>query len=243
MADVAAEVCRRIGVQFRDTALLQRALSHRSAVPLDPSASYERLEFLGDAVLSFAICDWLYRSFAGLSEGEMAKRRAYLASEPVLAEAAQIFGLDELIVVGQTLNATGERQRSSIQADVVEALIGAVYLDRGIRSARSLVRRLLRRAVKRVTEGDFDLDSKTRLQELTQARWGVLPSYEMPPPVGEPHRPTFTAVVSLGDRVLGRGQGPSKKAAQQDAARAALMALESEAQQTETEMRDGRSTD
>ena len=226
--DLVATVCRRIGTQIRDTGLLRQALRHRSAVPAEPYASYERLEFLGDAVLSFAICNWLYRSFPGLSEGDMAKRRAYLASEAVLAEVAQGLGLDELILVAQTLNADGERRRTSIQADVVEALIGAVYLDSGIRSAQAMVRRLLKPAMKRVSKGAFESDCKTRLQELTQARWGVLPVYAMPPPAGEPHCPTFTAIVSLGGRVLGTGRGPSKKAAQQEAARAALVTLDSE---------------
>ncbi|NLI00276.1 MAG: ribonuclease III [Chthonomonadales bacterium] len=226
--DLALALHQRIGTLIYDEGLVRRALSHRSSVPSDHSESYERLEFLGDAVLGFAICEWLYRECPHLSEGEMAKRRAYLASEPVLAEAARSARLDDLIILGPTLAASGERQRASIQADVVEALIGAVYLNRGMRSARGLVRRLLRRAMRRMSLDDFDPDCKTRLQELTQSRWGGLPTYEMSPPTGLPHQPTFTAVVRMGDRVLGTGHGPSKKAAQQEAARAALATLDIE---------------
>jgi ribonuclease-3 len=219
---LAAVVRQRIGVAFKDDELLHHALCHRSAVPQDAGQSYERLEFLGDAVLGFVICDWLYRTFPDLAEGEMAKRRAYLASEQVLAEAGREAAIEELIYMGATAEASGDRQRASICADVVEALVGAVYLDRGVRAARGLVRRLLRRAFRRVAKEGCQTDSKTRLQELTQARWGVLPTYEMSPPEGEPHKPTFTATVRLGEQVLGIGSGPSKKAAQQQAASAAL---------------------
>lgn len=219
---LAASVRQRIGVELKDEELLRNALCHRSAVPLDAGMSYERLEFLGDAVLGFILCEWLYLTFPGLSEGEMAKRRAYLASKPVLAEAGLRAGLDDVIMVGPIAETNVERHRVSIRADVVEALIGAVYLDRGLRTARNLVHRLLKAAFHRVAEEGCDTDSKTRLQELTQARWGMLPTYDVPAPEGEPHQPTFTAVVSLGNRVLGVGRGPSKKAAQQEAARCAL---------------------
>lgn len=223
---LAASIRQRIGVELKDEQLLRKALCHRSAVPLDAGLSYERLEFLGDAVLSLILCEWLYVTLPSMSEGDMAKRRAYLASKPVLAEAGRMAGLDEVIVLGPTAEVNGERHRASIRADVVEALIGAVYLDRGLRSARSLVRRLLKSAFQRVSEDGCATDSKTRLQELTQARWGMLPTYDVPAPEGEAHQPTFTAVVRLGGRVLGVGRGPSKKAAQQEAARCALDSLD-----------------
>ena len=219
---LAASVQRRIGVVLRDQALLQHAFRHRSAVPFDAGMSYERLEFLGDAVLSFLLCEWLYREFPDMSEGDLAKRRAFLASKPVLAEAGLAAGLDELVEMGPTAEPAGDRHRASIRADVVEALIGAVYLDRGIRSARGLVRRLLKRAFRRISTDGCDADSKTRLQEVTQARYGVLPEYDMAPPEGAPHQPTFTAVVRVRGKALGTGRGASKKEAQQEAARHAL---------------------
>ncbi len=219
---LSASVRRRIGVEVKDEALLRQALCHRSAVPFDAGMSYERLEFLGDAVLSFLLCEWLYVEFPGMSEGDMAKRRAFLASKPVLADVGLEFGLDDIIMVGPTAEVGSDRHRHSIRADVVEALIGAVYLNRGLRSARGLVRRLLKRAFRHIATAGYDVDSKTRLQELTQARYGVLPTYEVSAPEGEAHRPTFTAVVRVGERVLGTGRGASKKAAQQEAARRAI---------------------
>ncbi|MBM3495819.1 MAG: ribonuclease III [Armatimonadetes bacterium] len=229
MAPLVAAVRERLRVTVTDDELLLRALSHRSAVPQEPGASYERLEFLGDSVVSLVVCEWLYLNFPDLPEGEMAKRRGYLVSEPVLAEAGRAVGIDDLVVLGPTAEASGDRRRASVRSDVLEAIVGAVFVDRGIRTARGLVRRLLKPALRRVSRGDFEADHKTRLQEMTQARWRALPVYAIGPPAGEPHCPTFTAVVSVGDRVLGAGHGASKRAAQQEAARVALGGLADEA--------------
>jgi ribonuclease-3 len=223
--DLLQAVRDRLGVTFSDAVTVRRALCHRSAVPQDPGASYERLEFLGDSVISLVVCEWLYRSFPELPEGELAKRRGYLVSGPVLSEAGRLAGVDELVAVGATAAESDDRQRASIRADVIEAIVGAAYVDRGLRTARALVRRLLRPALKHASGCGFESDHKTRLQELTQARWRTLPIYAIGQPSGEPHRPTFTATVSLGDRVLGSGQGASKRLAQQAAAREALTRL------------------
>jgi ribonuclease-3 len=197
-------------------------------VPQAPHESYERLEFLGDSVVGLVVCERLYRSCPDSPEGELARRRAYLVSRGVLAEAARTVGLDSAGGIAAALEHLGDRARESVLADAFEALVGAIFLDRGYRTARRVVNGALAPAFGAVRREGFAEDPKTCLQELTQARWRVLPDYQVGPPAGADHAPLFEAVVRLQGHVAGRGTGGTKKEAEQRAAREALARLRGE---------------
>lgn len=228
-----ADVQAKLGHVFRDPALLEEAFRHRSATSAEGPPSYERLEFLGDAIVGFTVCDWLYRRKSCLSEGQMARRRAYLASEPVLALAAARLELSRWITLGESLRQHSGALLPSVLADVYEAVVGAIYTDGGLRAARRFVSSTLLAYHRDIEAPDFGSDHKTLLQEETQARWRVLPAYATFGPIGSDHAPTFESEVSVRGRVVGRGTGKTKKSAEQNAARAALDRL------MEEDARDG----
>jgi len=212
-----------LGYTFTDPTLLRQALIHRSwSAEVEGEKPNERLEFLGDAVLSLVVAAEVYRR-PGLDEGSMAKVRSAVVSEDALAGAAASLGLGEHIMLGRGEEASGGRAKPSILADALEAVLGAVYLDGGLPPARDLVTRLLGEMVAERAEAPGGLDHKTRLQELLAAS-GRAPEYEVEG-TGPDHDRRFTAVVHCGAEVLGRGGGTSKKRAEQDAARAALESL------------------
>src|SRR5439155_27260782 len=169
----------RLRVQFRDLGILQQALRHRSATLENPSRSNERLEFLGDSLVGLVICEYLFARFPDLLEGELAKRKAYLASEPVFAEVALALGLDQVIEMSFGEEASGGRGRPSILSDAFEAVIAAVYLDQGIRSAKALARRALAEALTRVDSAEYHQDFKSQLQEKLQATIRKTPQYRI----------------------------------------------------------------
>jgi ribonuclease-3 len=204
---------------------LRTALAHRSfCAEVDGEESNERLEFLGDAVLGLAVTDHLYRSYPGLPEGELAKIRAAVVNSEVLAELAAELGVGEALLLGKGEDASGGREKPSILADAMEALIGAVYLARGFRRARDLVLGLLEDRVVEAAAGPGGRDYKTRLQELAARRFEELPVYEVDDE-GPDHAKRFFARVLVRGEVCGEGEGRSKKQAEQAAARAAWEAL------------------
>lgn len=213
-----------LGHTFADPQLLRLALTHRSVSADDPSRSdNERLEFLGDAVLQLAVTDSLYHSFPHLSEGEMAKVRAAVVSRPALAVVARRLDLGSEIELAPGEERTGGRNKDSILADAVEALIGAVYLDAGLESARSVISSHWSDVIAERAKSPGVKDYKTRLQEHL-ARNGDRPEYSVEG-AGPDHQRTFTAVVHVNGSELGSGTGRSKKAAEQEAARKALKSL------------------
>jgi ribonuclease-3 len=221
---------RSLGYSFKDGRLLKRALTHsshsherRSRKPED----YERLEFLGDALLGFLVGDWLFKDDDRAAEGVLSRRRQSVVRASTLAAAARRLGLGESILLGKGEERTGGRRKASLLADLFEAVLGAVYLDGGIRPARAFVRRHLGAVLREtrstgVTADDF----KTRLQERTQAELQLTPCYRIVAATGPPHARKFMAEVVLGDDILGGGEGPSRKLAEQEAAKAALQRLE-----------------
>lgn len=218
-----------LGYRFSDTGLLETALTHRSHSHergSAASANYERLEFLGDALLGFLTADRLFRDDHAASEGVLSRRRQSVVRAPTLASAARRLGLGEAIRLGRGEELTGGRDKSSLLADLFEAVLGAVYLDGGLRPARAFVRRHLRdelRGARLSTAGRDDF--KTQLQELTQAELQLTPRYRIVSTSGPDHAMVFEAEVLLGRRVLGRGTGTNRKRAEQEAARAAIEAL------------------
>lgn len=214
-----------LGHTFDDPQLLRLALTHRSVSADDPARNdNERLEFLGDAVLQLVVTDTLYHEFPNLSEGEMAKVRAGVVSRPELAVVARRLELGDQVELAPGEERTGGRNKDSILADALEALIGAVYLDAGLESARAVIVGHWSDVIAERVKSPGVKDYKTRLQEHL-ARDGIRPSYSVEG-AGPDHQRTFTAVVSAGDNDLGTGTGRSKKAAEQEAARKALKALE-----------------
>src|SRR4051812_10890865 len=194
-------------------------MAHRSwCAENEHTTSNERLEFLGDSVLGLIVTDYLFRSY-DLAEGELAKVRASVVNSAALAEVAEELNLGEALLLGKGEDASGGREKPSILADAMEAVIGAVYLDGGWDAAALLVMTLLGERIAEAAEGPGGQDFKTRLQELAARRFESLPRYEVRDE-GPDHAKRFFASVSLNGRVSGSGEGRSKKQAEQAAARA-----------------------
>lgn len=220
-----------IGVRFKDPSLLQRALTHRSYgnEHLDEGAeNYERLEFLGDAFLGWVIADELFRRHPGFSEGDMTRTRASLVKGSTLAEIAQSMGLSTHIVMGAGEDSSGGRNRRSTLAAVVEAIIGAVLLDRGEKTARKLVIHLLGERLDAIAPEGAPRDSKSALQELCQKQGIALPTYELVGQSGPSHDPRYDVRVLVLGEERGIGQGRRKVDAEQMAAAQALVSMESQ---------------
>jgi ribonuclease-3 len=221
-----SEFEQRIGYTFTERELLRRALTHKSysheAKELDVRHN-ETFEFLGDSVLGFVIGDMLFRHFPKLDEGALSKMKAFLVSAPSLAAKARHFGMGEVILLGVGEEKTGGRKKDSLLANLFEAMIAGVYLDGGIDAARQLIERAFRQDIINIDQQDLLFqDYKTALQELAQGKGFPLPDYAVVAEVGPDHDKTFVVEVKLGSLVT-RGEGSSKKEAQQQAARQALV--------------------
>lgn len=212
---------RELGLRFRDPELLRTALTHRSfAFEQGAPANNERMEFLGDAVLGVVVTDLAYRRFPDLPEGDLAKLRAATVNMSTLADVAQEIGLGDEILLGKGEELSGGRGKASILGDAMEAVIGAMYLDRGIRAVQRLVERRFWPRMVTYAGGGGDRDYKTGLQELAARDLGGVPQYRVEDR-GPDHAKEFTATVYLGSRPYGTGRGRSKKEAEQEAARIA----------------------
>jgi len=221
----------RLGYTFRDRELLRRAMAHRSWCAETPGEqSNERLEFLGDAVLGMVIADHVYRTYPELTEGQLTDARKAVVNATCLAEVAAQLNLGEALALGKGEDAAGGRQRPSILADALEAVIGAVYLDGGWEAARAVVLRLLTPRVVEAVTGVRGQDHKTMLQELVAQRFGQPVRYHLSE-TGPDHDKVFTARAVVDGVERGVGRGPSKKRAEQAAAEVALAALAAEAAQ------------
>lgn len=213
-----------IGHTFKDKALLERAFTHRSAQTNTRHGHYERLEFLGDAVLDLAVSHLLLEHHPDLREGDLSKMRAALVNTASLAEVSRELGIGNFIQLSKGEAASGGAERSSILADVFEALIGALYRDAGFDAALSCVRKLFERRSIEV----LPRDPKTELQEALHALGHETPIYELEKVVGPEHAPLFVSSVRAKEAVLGVGEGTTKKASQQAAAEQALEKMKNE---------------
>jgi len=206
-------------------ALLERALTHRSfAYENGGLPTNERLEFLGDAVLGLVVTDALFRGYPDLPEGHLAKLRAAVVNMRALAGVARGLHLGDYVRLGRGEEGTGGRDKSSILADTLEAVIGAVYIERGLDEASALVHRLFDPVIAHSARLGAGLDWKTSLQELTAAGVLGVPEYHVDES-GPDHQKSFRALVRVGGRVYGSGEGRSKKEAEQQAAEAAWIAI------------------
>jgi ribonuclease-3 len=215
-----------IGYHFTAPHLLIEALTHRSYVHEFPGpevTSNERLEFLGDAVLALVSADLLFRLLPAAPEGELTAVRASLVRASTLATCAQRIGLGAYVRLGRGEEATGGRQRSLLLASALEALIGAIYQDGGLIAARTFIEPSLLTALKGLSSNHQYKDSKSLLQEVAQAQLRITPTYRVVTAAGPSHEPVFVVEALLGERVAGRGEGRTKRQAEQAAAAEALL--------------------
>ena len=219
------ELEQQIGYVFRDKQLLRQALTHSSFTneqKINKTQDYERLEFLGDAVLELVSSEYLYQQHAQVPEGELTKRRASVVCEPSLAFCARDIDLGKYIRLGKGEEATGGRKRDSIISDVMEAVIGAIYLDGGMEPAR---KHIMKYILSDLDDKQLFFDSKSNLQELIQGKLKKEFSYILIEESGPEHDKTFWVEVRMEGECLGKGAGRTKKAAEQQAAYQALLLL------------------
>jgi ribonuclease-3 len=222
------ELCRSLGVGFRDLTLLNQALMHRSYVhdiDMDRGESNERMEFLGDAVLGLLVNEHLYARFTRRQEGRLTKIKSLVVSETVLAKRAEELSLGDYIQLSENERSSGGATRASILSDAFEAVIGALYLDGGLPSARNFVETHLLAGMDEILAIDEYRNYKSLMQEHAQRKLGSRPRYRVVSAKGPEHERTFYVEVRLGGRALGRGEGRNKKEAEQMAARHALVKL------------------
>jgi len=215
----------RLGFQFHDAFLLAVALTHRSVAnerPDDDLQDNERLEFLGDAIVGAIVADELYRAFPTAPEGSLTLMRAELVRQAGLARWARRFDLGQHLVLGKGEEQRGGRTRDGLLASAFEALIGAVYLDQGHDTAHRIVAQLVHESLPELSQSARANDPKSELQHRVQSRFHSLPAYRVVSTEGPVHSPVFTVEVSGEGGISGVGTGPSKQAAEQEAARKAL---------------------
>jgi ribonuclease III len=214
----------RVGYVFRDRSLLDAALTHSSALPSGPVRSSEQLEFLGDAVLDLAIANLMLRAFPDQDEGQLSKWRALLVRTRTLAAKARQLGIGGALLLGRGEERSGGRSKDSILAAAYESVLGAIFRDGGFSRAEAVIaRHFMAELAAGPNLGEHDW--KTQLQELSQARFRSVPEYRLAEERGPPHARHFTTEVWVEGKCLARGDGSSKRDAEQQAARVALEQL------------------
>jgi len=217
------EFQQRIAQAFRDPALLERALTHRSFANENRLSSHnERMEFLGDSVLNLIVSEHLMNTCPDSTEGDLSRLRAAIVSEPSLALVARTIGLGDHILLGRGEEQTGGRNKDSLLANSLEALIASIYLDSGKDAAERFVMRFFEDTIRRTCASGGSFDYKTRLQELCQDRLRLLPEYHLVSESGPDHQKQFTVEAWIKGQLSGQGTGRSKKEAEQRAAKEAL---------------------
>jgi ribonuclease-3 len=220
------ELQKRLGISFNSPLLLEQALVHSSYVnenPDRPTGHNERLEFLGDAVLDLIVADKLYQDFPDITEGDMTRLRASLVRRETLARLADDINLGKYLFMGKGEESTGGRKKLPNLAGAMEALIAAVYLDLGIDVVRKMLLDLYNEEWKKLTSREHGLDYKSKLQEIAQSRFQEIPAYRLVSETGPDHDKQFMVEVLVRTKVMGAGAGKSKKLAETEAARQALM--------------------
>ncbi|MFC2013776.1 ribonuclease III [Chloroflexota bacterium] len=227
MADLTA-LQKILGISFNDPSLLEQALVHSSYLNENPGVapvSNERLEFLGDAVLDVVVAEKLFQDFPQFTEGAMTKLRSALVRRDSLFRMAGAIKLGDYLCLGKGEEASGGRYKPANLAGALEAVIAAISLDQGLAIARSFILRLLDKELQKVISQGTRSDYKSQLQEFIQARQQQIPTYHVIEAVGPDHDKKFTVEVMVGDTVLGRGSGKSKRAAEAEAACSTLQRL------------------
>jgi ribonuclease-3 len=221
-----AAFAKTAGVRFRRIELLNLSFVHRSVTNESGQRhNNERLEFLGDSILGAVTATLLYRDLADRPEGDLAKIKSVVVSEEILSGIARELQIDKLLILGRGEELSGGRDKNTILADALEALIGAVYLDSGYKAAYNFVRAHIGAEIERVLENRHYRDYKSLLQELSQQRYRKYPVYHLLKRSGPDHERFFWTQVVVDDRIFGPGMGRNKKTSEQEAARIAYEAL------------------
>jgi len=213
------ELEEKLGYSFKDKKLLDEALTHKS---FTKEYNNERLEFLGDAVLDLIVGEYLFEKFPKTAEGNLSKLRASLVNEKGFEKLAKLLDLGKYIRISMAEENNKGRTKPSILANGFEAVMGAIYLESGLEKAREIVLKLLETAYPKIDLDSIFKDYKTTLQEITQAKFGVIPKYTVVKATGPDHKKEFTVEVSIDDKVIDSAVGNSKKEAQQKVAKKAL---------------------
>ncbi|MDL0087795.1 ribonuclease III [Campylobacter gastrosuis] len=208
-----------LGYSFKNEQILKEALTHKSS---KQPYNNERLEFLGDAVMDLIVGEYLFKNFSKTNEGDMSKLRAALVNEKSFATMANALNLGDFIYISQSEQNNGGREKPSILSDAFEAIMGAIYLEAGLFKAQEIALNLLQKCYPKIDYLSLVKDYKTELQELTQARLGVTPVYELVRSFGPDHKKEFEMALFINEREISRGMAGSKKEAQQIAARIAI---------------------
>lgn len=225
LVTMLGEIEGKLGYVFKDKSKLILALTHSSYANERKSEKLhynERLEFLGDSILSFIISEHIYQRYQILSEGEMTKMRASIVCEPSLKKCSDEIGIGEYLLLGRGEENTGGRTRVSILSDAFEALLGAIYIDGGMDCARAFIFKFMGTLLEESSKGTLQMDYKTSLQEVLQKNGENKITYEIIKEAGPDHNKFFVSRVSLGNTTLGTGEGRSKKEAEQNAAKDAM---------------------
>ena len=220
-----ADLQDTLNIVFKDPTLLKQALVHRSYLHENPDfdlPSNERLEFLGDSLLSFVIAEKLFEDFPEISEGGMTKMRAALVRTETLARLARSLGLGNYLYLGRGEETSGGRTKQSILAGVFEAVIGAILIDHGFNACKDFILRLFTDEIGKAAEDRLIADYKSQLQEITQARHHTAPIYQTIKEDGPDHAKEFTVEVTVDGRMIAIGRGKSKRQAETEAAQTAL---------------------
>lgn len=227
--DELLEFCGLLGITMDNLDLLNTALTHTSFAHESKEqprpVHNERIEFLGDSVLSLIVSTYMYKHFPKLNEGELTKFRAHIVCETSLAQYAHRISLGKYLRLGKGEASSGGRERASILADAFESVLGAYYIDQGLAAAEKFLLGLMKTELDFICEHGIYSDYKTRLQEIVQRDGDVEISYELIDSSGPEHNKSFTTVVSVAGKVVGKGVGHSKKESEQHAAKSALEKL------------------
>jgi len=213
-----------LGISFKDKSLLTLAFVHKSYINEHPSERHynERIEFLGDAVLELSVTQFLYKEYPDQPEGQLTNWRSALVKGKNLARVSKELNLGQYLLLSRGEELSGGREKEYILANTLEALIGAIYLDKGFQVADEFILKNIAQLLDEIIEKGLNVDSKSRVQELAQDRYNLTPTYELISESGPDHDKNFVMGISFGKRLAGEGNGPSKQDAEQSAAQAGL---------------------
>jgi ribonuclease-3 len=222
------ELAKKLNIKFNNIELLERALTHRSYLNENRSVdkSNERLEFLGDAVLELIVSDYLYRKYPDRPEGELTSFRSAIVRTESLAQASKEMGYGKYLRLAKGEEESGGREKDYILANTFESVLGAIYIDQGYKPCEELVSKILISKIDNIVKNRLDIDSKTKIQELAQAKYGHTPTYEVLKEHGPDHNKKFIIGVKVGNKIIGKGRGASKQKAEEAAAQKGLKYIE-----------------